>query len=58
MDNTKASEFSRNPDKVYEMAKSGPVQVNRHRTNGEVKDSFVIVDKDRFESDFERIFGK
>jgi len=38
----KASEFARSPEKVYEQARKEPVLIVRSRTNGEIKESFVL----------------
>jgi len=42
MKSYKASEFARNPEKVYEQARKEPILIVRSRTNGEVKEAFVL----------------
>ena len=42
MNTYKASDFARNPERVYEQARKEPVLIVRSRTNGDIKESFIL----------------
>lgn len=42
----KASDFARSPEKVYEEALINGAIIQQCRTNGEVKEEFILIKKD------------